>query len=132
MNENQKIELVEKQLLDFPQVDVPLVHLFGPDVYLRTVKMPKGSIVIGHEHKTEHFNIVLSGSATLGVGVDAVEIKAPMIFVSKPGVRKVLQIHEDMIWTTIHPTKETDLTKLEDQLIVKSETFKQKALQCHG
>jgi hypothetical protein len=57
---------LEGRLLEESQVDVPLVHRFAPGVYLREVAMrvPVGEkflFVIGHKHKTEHFNIVLSG-----------------------------------------------------------------------
>lgn len=85
--------------------------------------MPKGTFVIGHEHKTEHFNIVLTGRALVMIAEKVEEIVAPCIFISKPGVRKVLYIAEDMRWATVHPTEETDMEKLADLLIVKSEAF---------
>jgi hypothetical protein len=44
-------------------------------------------------------------------------IRAPITFVSKAGVQKVLYIHEDTIWKTVHVTEETDLEKLETILI---------------
>lgn len=49
--------------------------------------------------------------------------EAPMSFVSEAGVRKVLYIEEDMLWTTVHPTDETDIEKLENELIEKSTSF---------
>lgn len=120
-----KLERVEAEMLKGPQIDVPLRHTFAPGVYMREVLMKAGAIVIGHEHKTEHLNIVQTGRATVMLNGEVEEIIAPFTFVSKPGVRKVLFIHEDMLWATIHPTEETDLTKLEEALIVKSESFKQ-------
>jgi hypothetical protein len=47
-------------------------------------------------------------------------IEAPCTFVSGPGVRKALYIIEDMRWATVHPTKETNIEKLESKLVVKS------------
>lgn len=86
--------------------------------------MRAGTFVIGHEHKTEHFNIVLTGRASVMLEDGKVqEIVAPCTFVSHAGVRKVLYIHEDMIWQTVHPTEETDVDKLEAALIVKSVSF---------
>jgi quercetin dioxygenase-like cupin family protein len=85
--------------------------------------MPKGSLVVGHEHKTEHFNIVLSGHASVMMNGEVQEIRGPSIFVSKAGVRKVLLIHETMIWATIHPTNETNLEVLDEQLVTKSNAF---------
>ena len=131
MHELTAIESVEAKMLTLPQITAPLEHMFAPGVYFRLVKMPTGSFIIGHEHTTKHINVVLSGKATVSCDGEVVDIVAPFAFVSEPGVRKVLLIHEEMIWGTIHPTDETDLQKLEDQLIIKSETFKQGTL-CHG
>jgi len=121
------IERVEGELLALPQVDMPLTHLFAPGVYLRVIDMPKGTFVIGHEHRTEHFNIVLAGRARVLVDGVVMEIKAPAVFVSHAGVRKVLEIIEDMRWATIHPTAGLDdcqnVERLEDHLRIKSETF---------
>ena len=120
---NKDIEKAEGLALKQEQVEAPLHHAFAPGVYLRQVVMPKGAMIIGHEHKTEHFNIVLSGHASVLMDGEVQEIKAPSIFVSKAGVRKVLLIHETMIWATIHPTNETQIERLEEELIIKSETF---------
>lgn len=120
------IEDAERALLTQPQVAVPLVQMFAPGVYWRMVDMPAGSLIIGHRHKTEHFNVVMTGRALVSMHnehgeVVTEEIVAPCVFVSKPGVRKVLLILEDMKWGTIHPTHETDEAKLEALLIEKSE-----------
>lgn len=111
---------MEAVLLKVPQADCPVTHRFAPGVYAREIFMPAGTVVVGHEHKTEHFNIISKGRASVRIGDAIEEIIAPCTFVSKPGVRKALFIKEDMVWTTIHVTEETDLQKLEDLLIVKS------------
>jgi hypothetical protein len=121
---NTRIEKWEKEFLPAPQCVCPLVHRFAPGVYLREVEMPAGIFVIGHEHKTEHFNVVLSGKAFVMVD-DTVElVAAPAVIKSSPGVRKVLYIVETMRWMTVHPTKLTDLKKLEAKLITKSASRK--------
>ena len=120
---NSRVEEIEKVLLNIPQIDAPLTHRFSPGVYLREIFMPAGSLIIGHEHKTEHFNIILQGKALVNMDGVIHEIAAPDIFISKPGVRKILLIQEDMRWATIHPTKQTNIGKLEDLLVIKSESF---------
>lgn len=117
------IEAVEAKLLEQPQVECPLDHWFAPGVYIRQVTMPKDSVVIGHQHKTAHFNIVTKGHASVYMDGELHDIKAPCTFVSNPGVRKILYMHEDTVWQTVHPTNETDLLKLEEELITKSEGF---------
>lgn len=103
-----------------------LSHHFAPGIYVREIFMPAGEFVIGAEHTSEHFNVVLTGRASIIADGEVVEVVAPATFVSRAGVRKVLQIHEDMIWQTIHanPENETDTTKLEANLCVMSATHK--------
>ncbi len=118
-----EIERAEGRILQLPQVDLPLIHRFAPGVYLRTVVMPAGSVIIGHEHTTEHFNIVLSGRAEVLFDGRVETVKAGDIFTSGAGVRKVLHVLETCTWATIHPTEETDLEKIESKLIRKSDTW---------
>jgi hypothetical protein len=120
---NDQIEKVEGQLLQLSQIDCPLVHRFAPSVYMREVTMPTGCFVIGHEHKTEHFNVVLTGKARVMIDGVIEDIIAPSVFVSKPCVRKILYIVEEMKWATVHPTEETDFEVLDSILIKKSNTF---------
>lgn len=124
---NIEIEKREKELLNLPQIECPPVHRFAPGAYLRELTMPRGSFVIGHEHTTEHFNIVTKGRCRVLMEGRVEEIKAPAVFVSKPGVRKVLYVIEETTWLTLHPTDETDLDKLEKKLIRKSKAW----LQAH-
>lgn len=126
----EEISLLVEHMKAFQQVECPVVHRFAPGVYLREIFMPPDTVVIGKIHKTEHFNILIAG-ACLIVHEDGTRemLAAPYTFVSKPGVQKVLYIIEPMIWQTVHVTSETDLARLEEQLISKehpelSETVK--------
>lgn len=114
----QVTNLVEV-LKDLPQVDVPVQHEFMEGVYMRTVKMPAGTFVIGKIHKQEHVAIISQGSASVLTEHGILEIKAPFIFKSPPGSRRALRIHEDMVWTTVHRCDHKDLEQVEDQLIAK-------------
>lgn len=122
---NSQIEKLVAEMEVLPQVEMPLDHRFAPGVYLREIFMPAGTFVIGHEHKTEHFNIVLQGRATVMIDGVKHEIAAPHTFVSGPGVRKVLYIHEDMRWQTVHanPDEERDIASLEERLLELNPDF---------
>jgi hypothetical protein len=107
-----------QDLKNLPQVACPLTHLFAPGVYLRQIAMPAGTLVIGKIHRTEHFNVIERGKFAIRHDDGRVEtLQAPVTFVSKAGVQKVLYIIEDTVWKTIHATSETDLEKLEALLI---------------
>ncbi len=108
-----------KQLVDIREDGLPLTHTFSEGVYAREIFMPKGMIVVGHVHNTTHLNMVSSGSALVWIDGVISKIVAPFTFESNAGVRKVLYILEDMLWTTIHVTNERDITVLEDTLIDK-------------
>lgn len=114
----EKVHYLITEMAAIPQVECPLKHHFAPHVYIREIFMPAGSVVIGKIHKTEHFNIIQQGSVTLMNEDGSREtLTAPITFVSKPGVQKVLYIHEDTVWSTVHLTENRDLDSLEAELI---------------
>ena len=114
---------IEAELLDLPgaQWDPPsLRHLFAPGVYIREIVMHAGSYVLGAQHRTEHFNVVLQGRADVFSDGAWHTVTAPCTFASGVDVRKFLLVHEDMLWQTVHanPDNETDIKKLEERLFI--------------
>jgi hypothetical protein len=96
-------------------------HNFADNVYTRTVFMKAGSLITGKIHKLDHVVVIQQGSATvISEEFGKKLIHAPMVFVSRPVVKRMLFIHEDMIWTTVHqnPTNTRDLEELERLLIL--------------
>jgi hypothetical protein len=116
-----KLKEVQDLALQQEQIQCPVTHNFAPNVYMRQILMPAGSFIIGKTHKTEHFNIILAGSAEVMIDGVIQFIQAPFTFTSKAGAKKVLRIHEEMIWATIHPTEETDIEKLEELFVFTEE-----------
>lgn len=103
-------------------VEMPLRHFFAPGVCLREITMPAGSFVVGKMHKTTHLNIITKGDVSV-MGADGVPIRYtvgdhPIVFVSYAGVKKVLYNHEDTVWMVPHVTDETDIDKLEAEVII--------------
>ena len=118
-----KIEKVESHLLDLPQVECPVVHHFGPGIYIREVTLPAGTLAIGHAQRFEHLNIMLTGAvAMVGDDGQAKVLRAPMIFVGKPG-RKLGYVLETCIWQNVYATDERDIDKLESMFLDKSATW---------
>lgn len=112
-----------KQLVDvikdLPQLDAPVKHHFSKGVYAREIFMPKDMLIVGKIHKTRHLNIISQGKCTVVTPTRRLEIEAPFTFESFEGEQKVVYMHEDVVWTTIHLTEETDLAKIEEQCIAK-------------
>lgn len=98
--------------------DFSVVHHFAPGVYLRELTMGAGLIVLGKIHRTTHLNLITKGRVSFTAGDGVVHhVVAPYTFVSAPGIQKMLYVHEETTWMTVHPTEETDLVKLEAELI---------------
>ena len=98
------------------------MHNFIDGIYARTVMMRAGTLITGRIHKLEHMVIVSQGSASVvSEEFGSKQINAPCIFISPPGVKRLLFIHHDMIWTTIHPnpTNTRDTDQLERELTVE-------------
>lgn len=119
------VEQVESAMLALPQADAPVVHRFGPGIYIREVSIPAGVLAIGHAQRMEHMNVMLKGRVTmLNDNGTTTELVAPMVFVGKPG-RKIGYVHEDMVWQNIYATNETDIEKLEATYLEKSDAWQQ-------
>lgn len=117
-----KIERLEGAMLALPQVECPVDHFFASGVYVRQMTAPAGTLIVGHEHKTEHVCILLKGSMTIATTEGVRTVSAPLTFIAPPG-RKVAVVLEDIVFQNIHATEERDLDKIEAQIITKSETW---------
>lgn len=126
------LSLAEKEFMKHEQVGCPVVHRFGPGIYVREVMIPAGSIAIGHHQNFEHLNVFLKGRVTmLNDDGSTTELRAPMIFTGKPG-RKIGFIHEDMVWLNVYSTTEQDVEKLERHFLTKSDDWKASVEQIEG
>jgi len=128
------IEGITKEFLEHPQVECPVTHNFAPDIYIREIYMPAGTVVIGHKHLTEHFNVILQGKCRVMIGDVVEELTAPCTFVSGAGSQKIVNVLEDCIWQTVHsnPDNATDIETLESRYVIKgvaiTESQKEKLL----
>lgn len=123
------VEKLEQKMLEMHQVECPVIHNFGPGIYMREVHLPKGAIIVGHHHNFEHMNIFVKGRMSLLMDDGtAQEISAPMSFVAKPG-RKAAYIHEDCIFINVFSTNEKNVEKLEAHYLTKSENFETQQIE---
>ena len=117
---------VQKQLSSSPdQIEVPIQHHFAPGVYMRQMDAAAGTLVVSKMHRTEHMNILLKGSLTVATEDGIQLMTAPCVLKSMPGTKRIGYFHEDSSWITVHPTEETDLEKIEQQVIVPDDEIDQ-------
>lgn len=120
-----KAEFAEREMLQLPQVDCPVVHHFGPNICIREVFMPAGTFAIGHKQKFEHLNIMLRGKVLVANDDGTtVTLSAPLIFVGKPG-RKIGYILEDMVWQNVYSTELKNIDEVEAHFMEKSDDWQQ-------
>tara|TARA_R110002020_G_scaffold56070_3_gene155258 strand:+ start:1670 stop:2191 length:522 start_codon:yes stop_codon:yes gene_type:complete len=91
----------------------PLKHTFANGLYIREIFMPKGQIISTGIHKIEHPYFVQKGDVSVLTDEGIIRIKAPYNGITKPGTKRLIYMHEDTIWITVHAT---DKLKPEDVL----------------
>lgn len=125
-------EVIESAMLEMPQAECPVVHHFGPGIYVREVTLPAGTMAVGHTQRFEHMNIMLTGKvAMLDEHGQVKTLVAPMIFVGQPG-RKVGYVLETCVWQNIYPNPDEirDIDALESKWLDKSPAWVQRNIEC--
>lgn len=113
--DNTIVALAKECLLQ-EQVEIIVNHKFLCGMYIREARMPKGTLVIGHVHRKEHLNIMLSGKLLMLQEDGSEEIfEAPMMYVAPAG-RKVAVMLEDVVWQNVYVTNLTEIDEIEEQI----------------
>jgi hypothetical protein len=102
---SDKIDELEAAMMVCDPVDCPLNHKFLPGIYIREILMPAGSLVTSMIHKTTHAYFVLQGKVSvISENFGEQYIESPFTGTTLPNTRRVLYIHENCVWITVHPT----------------------------
>ena len=108
---------LEVEMFKHPQVNCPVTHRFTPGLYAREMFVPKGTILTGALHKTQHLFVISKGDiSTWYPGGEVTRVQAPFTGVTEPGTRRLGYAHEDTVWTTFHATDETDPDKIVEEI----------------
>lgn len=114
------VQAAEATMLSMEQAECPVVHRFGPGLYIRELHMRAGTIALGHHQRYPHMNIVLQGKVqVMNDDGTTTEVSAPATFVGKPG-RKMGYVVEDVVWQNVYATDLTDVNELEEHFFDKS------------
>lgn len=122
---------LQKKMEEMPQVELEVVHNFSKGLYARELHIPAGTLLVGKIHKFKNLNILSQGDISILTEDGPKRIKAPYTVVSEPGAKRVGFAHTDCVWTTIHATEETDVDKIENEVIAKDygEVFSDEQLE---
>ena len=113
------IMTVENHLLQMPQVELPVIHHHSHGVYGRELPIPAGTLLVGKIHRNSTLNVLTKGEVSVVSIEGVVRIKAPHVFVSVPGTKRVIFAHVDSTWLTAHHTFEKEESKIENEIIAK-------------
>ena len=97
--------------------DFKTIHHFSEGVYVREFHMNKDTVLVGKIHRHDHIAMLIKGSAIVNSEQGELEIEAPYIWSSKAGEKRAVYSKEYCVFVTIHPTDETDLEKIEEEVI---------------
>jgi hypothetical protein len=129
----QQLYALQEATGALPEVDCPLQHQFAPGVYMRTIFIPAGTVIVGKIHKHSHANVLSQGVVSVMTEDGGLEqLKGPLSMVSPAGCKRAVYAHTDVVWTTIHcmPTDTQDLEEIERHVIAKDfEEYEQFRLQ---
>ncbi len=128
-----RIDALQAAIERLPQVALPLTHRFTPGMYIRTIQMPKGAIVVSKIHRTQHPFVITKGRCAVWDAQNGVhELCAGHIGITMPGTRRILYIHEDTEWTTFHASDKTTPEAVEADIIEPHDFDRKQALKDFG
>lgn len=120
---HEQIRKAECFLATFPSRadEIEIINHFEPGMYRREMRAPAGLFITGRTHRTEHWNELAKGEITVWTEQGMKRLKAPLRILSKPGTKRIGMTHTDVVWITEHLTDETDLAKLEAEIVEPAE-----------
>lgn len=119
---DEVIDVVENIIANQPQVECPVTHRFTPNMYIREVFVPAGTILTSEIHKEEHPHVLSLGKITMWDGEGGqITVSAPYSGITKANARRVVYVHEDCIFTTFHVTQATNVEDVEKDIFVEYE-----------
>ena len=98
-----KVAYITHHFSKLEQTDCPLKHIFEPGVYIRELRIPKGTLFTGREHLLGHECQLLEGSVIMIAPDGRYRFDAYSSIHTKPGYHAVAAALEDCVARTIHP-----------------------------
>ena len=98
----------------------PVKHTFMGGCYIRELFMPKNQLAITKIHKQDNPFFIMKGSFSILTEDGASHIKAPYHGLTKVGTRRIMYVHEDTVFITVHSTNKTTVEEVENQIFAEN------------
>lgn len=120
----KNIVLFEDEFRTLPEAyegdHYPLVHSFADGMYIRQITIPPEQLTTTKIHARSHPYFILKGHVSVLTENGVEKLEAPYSGITKAGTKRVIWTHDEVVWITVHSTKETDLDKIEVDVIAKN------------
>jgi len=95
-------------------------HSFAEGMYVREMNIPAGVLMVTKIHKKSHPLFIISGDCSI-LQVEGIKrVQPPFYMITPAGTKRVIYFHENTILVTVHATEETNLDKIEEEIIAKT------------
>ena len=120
----EKIQTLEDAIKTHPEGLIgdcfPLEHFFAKGLYVRKLTVPAGTLTVTKIHKHSHATFLLKGEITVIEESGKRYVEAPAMFITSAWTKRAIFHHTEVIIVTVHATEETDVDKIEEEIIAKN------------
>ena len=119
---------VEQKLLDLPESVsgedlekiMPTKSTFADGCYIREIFVPAGQFFTTEIHKKDHPFFLLKGKLSMVSEHGVLNIEAPYHGITKKGTKRLVQLHEDVVFITVHATDKTTVEEVRKDVLAES------------
>lgn len=119
---------VEQKLLNLPESVsgedlekiMPTKSTFADGCYIREIFVPAGQFFTTEIHKKDHPFFLLKGKLSMVSEHGVLNIEAPYHGITKKGTKRLVQIHEDVVFITVHATDKTTVEEVRKDVLAES------------
>lgn len=97
----------------------PLEHSFADGLYIRKLTVPAKTLTVTKIHAVNHAFFLQKGTISILTEDGVKKITAPYQGITMAGTKRIIYHHDEVIFTTVHSTKETDINKIEVEVIAQ-------------
>ncbi len=98
----------------------PLEHSFADGLYIRKLTVPARTLTVTKIHAVNHAFFLQKGTISVLTEEGIKKFTAPYQGITKAGTKRIIYHHDEVIFTTVHSTKENDIEKIEVEVIAES------------
>lgn len=130
----EKIAYLTHQFLTMEQTECPVEHLFEHQLYVRDMRIPRGTLFLGRAHRHGHVCQLLEGTVIQLTQAGRRIVEAPFEVFTTPGFHMVLYALTDILGRTVHanPTESRDTDALEADIFESVDALRELGASVHA